>query len=372
MAEVVAGTAEDEPEIEIPESEPETPADDPAPEPVTPEEHAEPTEPKEPEGEEGRKRGPDGKFAKDKTPAQKVAEHAKLAQPKAPEVQIQPALPALKPPADWRPAAREEFAKLPRVVQEEAVRLHLETKKTLQDSAQSRQTADAFTRGLAPYEHMFRSAGKSLPEGAAFLAQTYATLQTAPLPQRAQLIGGFIRDFLGTDENAINLLAQQLDGKGGQGPQGGASPAAPIRPEQIQQMVRSEAQRMAAEQQQQSEAKAVNDFEAQPPEFLASVTQEMLALATIEKRQGKTITTELLKSLYERAIKLNPETAAILKQRDDAASAKKKQEDAIKRRAAASGLRNEPPGPGANGTPKARTTREEMARQFAKASSDRA
>lgn len=314
----------------------------------------------------GRKRGPDGKFvAKGSEPPAKEQKPGAVPKPGAAAAVVpgaqQPA--ALKPPADWRPAAREEFANCPRVVQEESIRLHLEAKKILQDSAQARQLSDSFQRTVQPFEHLFRAAGRSSMDGVGYLLQTYAQLNTAPLPQRAAIVGGMIRDFLGTDENAINVLAAALEGK--QAPGGGPAPAAALRPEQIQQMVRQEAQRMTAESGQQAEMKAINDFEATAPEFLNDLAQEMKAIVAIEKQQGKPITAELLKAAYDKALRLNPQTAAILKQRDDAASAKKQQADAQKRKAAASGLKNEPAGPG-GGAAKARTTREEVARQFAK------
>lgn len=275
---------------------------------------------------------------------------------------VVPGTAAFKAPADWRPAAKEKFGLLPREVQEEAVRLHLETKRVLQESAQARQVAETFQRTVAPYEHMFRAGGKSAIEGVGYLMQTYAALQTAPMPQRAGIISGMIRDFLGTDEGSINLLASALEGKGAPG--GGAAPAAPMRPDQIQQMVRQEAQRMAAESSQQGEIKAISDFEATEPEFLKDVTQEMTALVTIEKRQGKPITGELLQKAYEKALRMNTETAAILKQRDDAKAAAAKAAQVKTNAAAASGLKSEPAGPG--GEAKAVSTRDEVKRQFTK------
>lgn len=331
----------------------------------------------EDEGAAGeRKRGPDGKFVKAEEkpkPDAKATEAAKpvvvklgaAAKPgEAQQQQQQPA--ALKAPADWKPAAREEFAKLPRIVQEEAIRLHLETKKTLENGARDRQTAEGFQRTVQPYEHVLRNMGRSPIEAVGNLVQAYATLHTAPLPQRAQLIGGFIRDFLGTDDNAINLLAQALEGKQTPAGGGGQAPAG-VRPEQISQLVRQEAQRMQVEQQTQAEFKAISDFETQAPEFLNDVTQEMTALITIEKRQGKPITKEVLQAAYEKALRINSQTAAILKQRDDAAAAKKLQGDKGKRAAAASGLRNEPGGP-ASGGAKAKTTREQLQQEYDRAS----
>lgn len=295
-------------------------------------------------------------------PAQEGAAAGAAAAPAGEPAAAAPGTAALKAPADWRPAAKEEFARLPRVVQEEAIRLHVETKKMLDQSAGARQIAETFQRTVAPYEHMFRAGGKTPIEGVNYLVQTYAQLQTAPLPQRAGIISGMIRDFLGTDEGAFNLLASALEGKAAPG--GGQAPAAALRPEQVQQMVRQEAQRLAAESSQQGELKVISDFEATEPEFLKDVVQEIYALVHMEKRQGKPITTELLQKAYEKALRMNPETAAILKQRDDAKAATAKAAQVKTSAAAASGVKSEPAGPG--GEPKALTTRDEVKRQFNK------
>jgi hypothetical protein len=306
------------------------------------------------EAKSGPARAPDGKFtAADKAPAPVDPAPAPAPAPK-PE-----AAPKLKPPANWRPAAQAEFDKLPRVVQEESLRIHAEVSKTLNDTASHRQAAETWQRTLAPYEHMFRAVGKSPVEGVGWLVQQYAALQTAPIPHRAAILGGLVRDFLGTDTASIQLLADALEGKGGGGP---TAPAAPLRPEQIQQLVRQEAQRMQGEASQQAEIKAIQDFEDSKPEYLPSLTNEITALVAIEKRQGKPITVEMLKQVHAKALRLNPETAAILKQRDDAAAAAKRAADDKKKQAAATGIKNEPAGPGAPA--KAVSTRDEVKRQM--------
>lgn len=315
-----------------------------------------------------RARDEEGKFARAKPdkPA-KAAPPAKPAAPTAvapldPAIPPVDARPALKPPADWRPAAQAEWGKLPRAVQEEALRLHVETKKTLQERAEARQAADPYLRAVQPYEHMFRAAGKTPAEGVGWLVQSYAALNTAPLPQRAQIIGNLIRDHLGTDDNAISLLAGVLQGQPAQAQN---APQA-IRPEQIPQMVRAEAVRMEQERQHQGEVKAISDFESSDPEFLSAVLPQMKAIVAVAKQEGQPITLDLLKSAHAQALRLNPETAAILKQRDDAEAAKKRTGDPA-RRAAAAGLRSEPAGSARPAKPK--TIREQVAAAYDQLSS---
>jgi hypothetical protein len=273
---------------------------------------------------------------------------------------VEPAAPKLKPPANWRPAAQAEFDKLPRVVQEESLRIHAEVSKTLNDTANHRQAAETWQRTLAPYEHLFRAVGKSPVEGVGWLVQQYAALQTAPTPQRRQIVAGIIRDFLGDDEASLQALGSTIDGtRSGAAP---TAPAAPLRPEQIRQLVQDEAQRLTADTARQAEIKAIQDFEDSKPEYLPNLTNEITALVAIEKRQGKPITVEMLKQVHAKALRLNPETAAILKQRDDAAAAAKRAADDKKKQAAATGIKNEPAGPGAPA--KAVSTRDEVKRQM--------
>lgn len=362
-----AAAAGEEPEIEVetPEADERAPEVEAAATDETPEAADEPAK-----GE--RQRGPDGKFARSGEKPAAAAKPPKAGATLKPAGEGVPAgeqapaseqLPPLNAPADWRPAAKEHWPKIPRAVQEEAIRLHTEVKKTLQESATARQTAEAFTRTVAPYEHMFRAAGKTPIEGAGWLMQQYAQLQTAPIPQRAQIVAGLIRDFVGVDEAALTQIANAIEGKGG-----AAAPAvhAALRPEQIQQMVREEAQRMQGEGQRQAELKAIADFEASNPEFVNSLTNEIAALVAIEKRQGKTITVDLLKQVHAKALRINSETAAILKQRDDAKAATERAAKAAKDAAAAAGIKSEPGGPAGTGK-KARTTREQLAEEMARA-----
>lgn len=330
-------------------------ADEPVEQPAGEEQGGEAT----PKGE--RQRGPDGKFAK--ADAGEGAEKPEQGKPVAPvpgasaAVPKPPDAPVLKPPADWTPKAKEEWAKVPRAAQEEAIRLHTEVKKVLQDNAGVREEARVWRETVAPFEHLFRASGRTAQQGVGWLVQQYAALSTAPIPQRAQIVAGLVRDFIGVDEASINLLASALEGKPATAP----TTAAPLRPEQIQQMVREEAQRMQGEGQRQAEIKAIQDFEASAPEFLSNLTNEIAALVAIEKRQGKPITVELLKHVYERAKRINTETAAILKQRDDAASAAKRTADDKKKQAAATGIKNEPAGPAGQAAGE-KSTRDTVAR----------
>ena len=127
---------------------------DTAPEPSAPAQEAETSEPSKTEP----KRDGKGRFivppkqkpaAPDKAPASStpagqggavsVSAPVQGAAPPA----SKPTPEALKPPQDWRLSAREKWAALPREVQEEALRLHVETKKTLYRCISVAQWSDA-------------------------------------------------------------------------------------------------------------------------------------------------------------------------------------------------------------------------------------
>jgi len=92
-------------------------------------------------------------------------------------------------------------------VQEEILRREKDQKAFEMETAEPRKEWKAFKETIAPYEHMIRASGLTPHQAVGNLLQRYAALQTAPLPVRAQIIAQLQRDFLGTDESAIGLLA---------------------------------------------------------------------------------------------------------------------------------------------------------------------
>jgi hypothetical protein len=357
------------------EEEPETPAAEAQAE-VEPEPEPEPErasgEPAEASSEPVR--GPDGKFAP-KSAAKIAAKGGAQAAAKPVQTQVatpeaaaaaEPPPPALKPPADWTPKARAHWDKLPRDVQEESLRLHVETKKTLEERAQLRQATEGWQRRVAPYEPIFRTAGIDPAQGVSDVLGTYAQLVTGAPEVRTKIAAQLIRQFVGVDEASLRALAAHLDQ--------GAAPQAPqpaIRPEHVHQMVRQQLEQERANANREAETQAVREFEGSAPEFLEKVQPEFVELVKIRKGLGKPITKELLQECYTKACKTSEDVAAILKQRDDAAKAKTNAAEAAKKAAAASGVKNEPAGPTGNGTKRPKTTREQLAQDFAAADSNR-
>jgi hypothetical protein len=288
------------------------------------------------EPQAGPARGPDGKFAAAK-PVEATAVVA-AAPIGAPTPQAAPPAPEpLKPPQSLKPQEREEFVKAPRIVQEAIVRREREVSAALQESAEARRSHETWTKTLAPYEHVLRASGKPPQEAVGWLVGQYAALTGGSQAQKAAVVAEMIRQHLGTDDAAIGLLASHLEGKPVAQPQG-------IGQEQIQAMVRQQLQAERAAAAQAEQTKVIQDFEATAPEFLADVLQEIEVIVKAEVSRGKPITTALLQRAYEQAIKLNPNTAPILAQREAAKAVPAVAEAAARAKAASSSVRSAPRG----------------------------
>ena len=256
-------------------------------------------------------------------------------------VSVPPVLSDLKPPQSWKPAAREKWGKLERDVQEEILRREKDQKAFEMETAEPRKEWKAFKETIAPYEHMIRASGLTPHQAVGNLLQRYAALQTAPLPVRAQIIAQLQRDFLGTDESAIGLLASALEGAGKQAPaQQGFSP------EQIRAMVQEQLRAERAQSEQQATAAMVQQFEASEPEFLHDVEEEMAGLIGVERQRnpGKAWTLERLKGIYDKACLLNESVSSTLKQREAAKAAKNAQASTERARNASSSVQSRPAG----------------------------
>lgn len=263
----------------------------------------------------------------------------------APTAPPAPVSDGLKAPQSWTPAEREAFGKAPPEVQRAALRREAEITRALNETAEPRKLREA----VAPYEHLFRQAGLATPQAVGNVLRTYAQLQTAPPQIRAQIFGQLIRDHLGTDEGAINLLAAALEGKP---VQPGVVPQT-LGPEQIQSIVQ---QQLQAERQQtirQQAQSVLQQFEATQPEHLDAVREDMgELLGTWERRNpGAPVTVDVFQQAYKKACLLNDEVSAIENQKREAHLATTANAATQKARASAVSVKSSPAGPAAPTAP---------------------
>jgi hypothetical protein len=276
----------------------------------------------------GAERGPDGRFAPKAAPTE-----APTATPEAPNepAKAPPTPPAtagvdLKPPQSWKPAIREKWLTLPPEVREEIVRREREASVVLNQSAEARRTAEAFSKAIAPYRGAITGEPMAVVGN---LLQTAHALQTGSPTSKAALVAQLVKAYA----VPIDALDAALSGQA---------------PEQRQQEFRdprldrlleqAEAQRQQqATYAQQENAKRVTEFGA-TREFFDDVRDTMADIIELRSRQGIAVT---LEDAYDLALKMHPEIAGVVAQRE-AAKAAVTQAGATQRvRNASSSVRNE-------------------------------
>lgn len=315
------------------------PAVETAPEPV--EAAPEPTE--APQKSESRARDESGKFTK--KPVSASAEGVKTGTVKAVGAELpsltptalpvtppaEPAAEAVKPPQSWRPAAREDWAKVPTSVQQEVDRRERETAVALQESAEARKHHSSFRDTVAPYEANIRSVGLDPMRAVQGLLQTDHTLRTGPPQQKAELIARMMTAY----GVPVEALASALDGTG-----------QPVQSQQqfhdprVDQILAQQQQRDQAEQQAKlgRAQQTLADFQAKH-EFFEDVREEMSFMLELSAKRGIAMT---LDDAYNRATQFHPEISQVLKQRDAAKAATNANASTQRAMAAASSVRSTP------------------------------
>ena len=297
------------------------------------------TETPAPEGRDER-----GRFApKDKTSASATAkpvsaEKATTPAPAAPETATTPqpteavTTPTLKAPANWKPAAREKWAQLPPEVQAEAVRVHHEVQKTLQETTQARRTAEALDATVRPFLPLIQAEGGDVMRAIGSLMQTAAALRTAPPAHKAQLVAQLVRTY--------GVPIDELDSAlSGATPQVSHAPAE-YRDPRVDQMLQAlQAQKQSqAQAETQRAAAEVESFKAEA-EFLDDVREDMADLIEVAQRRGVALS---LKDAYARAVAMNPDVSEALRQREAAKAAQTANAATAKAKAASSSVRSSP------------------------------
>lgn len=208
----------------------------------------------------------------------------------------------LKAPSSWKPAAREAFAKAPREVQEEAIRIDREVRQVMQRSAEATKTAEAVHRTLAPFEGLARANGMDSMSYAGSVLQTAAALHMGAPGQKAAIVAQLIATY-GIDTDAVNRALQ------GQ----------PVADQRQAVDPRLEVRRILEEERNQAfqsdQARQAQEFEANPPEFYPVVKPIMLRLLRMDRAEGGNMTAT---QAYEQACELSKEVQTTLSKRQEA------------------------------------------------------
>lgn len=249
--------------------------------------------------------------------------------------------PGLRAPQSWKPAAREKFAALPPEVKQEVLRREKETAAALQETAEPRRFVESFRQVAQPYAQLINEVAGGDPIRAFHgLLTTVHNLRTGGPDQKAAILAKMIRGY-GVDPELLE--------KAYLGTPGDAAPA------QQPQQFRDPRFDQFLEQQKQAvvarKAKEWEDF-VTANEFALDVKDDMHDLIAGAARRGVALS---YKDAYDRAVRINPDTAAVLKQREEAEQAKAKQASTQRARAAGATPKSSPaPSAPAGGQPKDR------------------
>jgi hypothetical protein len=195
---------------------------------------------------------------------------------------------ALKPPQNWKPTARAKWDQLPPEVQEEAVRVHNEVRKVMDEAAEAKKSGGAWGETVRPYEAQIRAAGGNPQQYVGSLLQTAHALSYGHPQQKASIVAGLAMQFGITPQDLDSALVAVMQGR--QAPQ---QQPAQFKDPRVDQLLQTMQQREAA----QAEDRASRFAEAPGHEYFEDVSDEMVGLIEFWKGQGKPVTDELMEKV---------------------------------------------------------------------------
>lgn len=258
--------------------------------------------------------------------------------------------PALRPPANWKPQAKEHWAKLPREVQEDALRAHTEAQKALQESATARQFGTQFQQTMAPFAPMIAADRTSPLEAVRNVFQTVAGLRMGSQAQKDAIAASIIRDY-GCSVDGINA---HLEGHAPRAPQQAPQQQPQqFRDPRLDDFLAQRQAHVASEGQ-----KTVNEF-VQANEFMDNPNFSSLVADLMDNSHASGRPLEMSEA-YEVAKSLDPDVKSILSQRKAAESANVQRASMQRSRAAASSVKSQPAGIVSNGSSGGPMSRRDM------------
>jgi hypothetical protein len=249
---------------------------------------------------------------------------------------------ALRPPQNWKPTARAKWDQLPPEVQEEAVRVHNEVRKVMDEAAEAKKSGGAWGETVRPYEAQIRAAGGSPQQYVGTLLQTAHALSYGHPQQKASIVAGLAMQFGITPQDLDSALVAVMQGR--QAPQ---QQPQQFKDPRVDQLLQTIQQREAA----QAEDRASRFAEAPGHEYFEDVSDEMVSLIEFWKGQGKPVTDELMEKAYRIACQNNDDVSKVISQKEAAKSAANAQASTQRAKAAASTIRSTPGGNSAPASP---------------------
>jgi hypothetical protein len=248
--------------------------------------------------------------------------------------------PIAQAPSSWKPEARELWSQIPEAAKHEIARWEATVKNGLKQAAEVRRFGDAIGEAIAPYRATIEAEGSNPVQAVGHLLQTAQALRTAPPAHKAQLVAGMIKQF-GIDVQALDralvgMQPEPVDPQLSAVKQQLEQEFAPLK--QMQQQLMQQQQMFEVQQQQEARGK-VDEFLANPPEFLDDVHNDMVNIINLGVQRGVEYT---LQQAYDIACRAHPEVNKVLAQREQAKVAQNLSQNAQKARQAAVSLGGAP------------------------------
>lgn len=253
--------------------------------------------------------------------------------------------PEPKPPASWRPNAREKWANTDPEIRAEVTRREHEMQSVLQDSAAARQFVSAFESVVRPYEMFIRAENANPLQAVQNLMQTAADLRVGTPQHKAGIVANIIQSYAVDIEMLDTLLANARTS--GQIPPAGQQQPQQFRDPRLDMMLAQQQQQQEyfnqeANRQQRAELDA---FKTDPKhEFYSDVAGTMADLVEIKAKQGQPID---LEKIYAQACAMDDSVSKIMSTRAQAAKASGNSQAVLRAKRAASSVKGDTTLPGA-------------------------
>lgn len=220
-------------------------------------------------------------------------------------------------PASWRPELREHWASVPDPVKEIIAKREYEIDKTLKETVDARQYAEAINKAFAPYEAYIRAENANPLQVIDNLMGTAVRLRTSTGPELATMMANLVQQYgIGRfGPQFVELLDGALSGQ---------APAVNPAQAQIQQAIQQQLapvqsfmqqfQQMQAAQQAKVGQQAANEVEQflSRTEFGNDVRAEMADIMELAEKRGNSLS---LQEAYRQACLLNPGVRSTLQKR---------------------------------------------------------
>jgi len=225
-----------------------------------------------------------------------------------------------RPPVSWTPTAREEWAKVPPLVQQEVMRREREITQTLAQTAEARNLHTEFNKTVQPFMGDIQAEGSTPMKAVENLMNTAAWLRRGNTQQKANVVANIIRSY-GVDITALDEILAGGGGYSGQAPtsQQGVDPNLMSAFEQklapMQQFINQlqEKLKVAEERGTQEITQSTEQFLNDPKnEFAWDLKDDMADILDMAAKRGLQMS---LQEAYSRATMLHPDISKILESR---------------------------------------------------------